>query len=53
MKKLDTDLNGEFIISSLKLLFLLFFNSALCYSVAIFESFNHGQCFTNLTSDWC
>ena len=29
MKSLDTGLNGEFIISSRKLLFLLFFASAL------------------------
>ena len=53
MKKLDTDLNGEFIISSRKLLFLLFFISALSYSVVIFESFNHDQCLTILTSGSC
>lgn len=40
MKKLDTDLNGEFIISSCKLLFLLFFISALSYSVVIFGTFS-------------
>ena len=40
MKKLDTDLNGEFIISSRKLLFLLFFISALSYSVVIFGTFS-------------
>ena len=40
MKNLDTGLNGEYIISSRKLLFLLFFASS--YSVGTFETFNHG-----------
>ena len=40
MKNLDTGLNGEYIVSSRKLLFLLFFASS--YSVGTFETFNHG-----------
>ena len=53
MKNLDTGLNGEFIVSSRKLLLLLFFASASTYSVVSFEIFNHGQCFTIFTSGWC
>ena len=52
MKNLDTGLNDEFIISSCKLLFLLFFASSSSYSVATFENFNRGQCFTISTSAW-
>ena len=52
MKNLDTSLNDEFIISSCKLLFLLFFASASSYSVVTFENFNRGQCFTISTSAW-
>ena len=50
MKNLDTGLNGEYIISSRKLLFLLFFASS--YSVGTFETFNHGYCFTIFASGW-
>ena len=45
-KNLDTGLNDEFIITTRKLLFLLFFASASSCSVVAFETFNHGQCFT-------
>ena len=51
MKNVGDALNSEFIISSRKLLFLLFFASS--YSVGTFETFNHGQCFTIFTSGWC
>ena len=52
MKNLDTDLNGEFIISRCKLLFLLFFVFDSSYSVATSETFNHSQCFIIFTSSW-
>ena len=51
MKNVGAASNGEFIISSRKSLFLLFFASS--YSVGTFETFNHGQCFTIFTSGWC
>ena len=51
MKNVGAALNSEFIISSRKLLFLLFFVSS--YSVGTFETFKHDQCFTIFTSGWC
>ena len=42
----------SFTISSRKLLFLLFFASALSCSVVAFETFNHGQCVTVPTLVW-
>ena len=51
MKNVGAASNSEFIISSRKSLFLLFFASS--YSVGTFETFNHGQCFTIFTSGWC
>ena len=50
MKKLDSGLNGEFIISSCKLLFLLFLASTSSDSVVTFATFNHSHCFTIFTS---
>lgn len=53
MKNSDTGLNGEFVISSRKILFLLFFASASSYSVLTFENCYHSQCFTVFTSGRC
>ena len=53
MTNLDTVLNGEFVISSCKILFLSFLASASTYSVVTFENFYHRQCFIIFTSGRC